>query len=167
MLRCFLSSKRASGFTLVELLVVMAIVAVLSGIGITTAMQYMRSVSVDNAAKDFANTLQIAKSRAFSNVGVSGCTGSLLSYRVDILANPSQYQLIADCSGVDKVYAAKKLPSGVAMTRPHASITFPALKGNVILGSSPATTDAAYSFTSSSGLTRIVTVYDDGRIVVQ
>ena len=155
-----------SGFTLVELMLVMGLVAILSGFGISAAVKYSRAQNVDVSARNFANTLQTAKSRAFAGVRPTGCSGVLLDWRVNIAADYKHYSLSGNCSGGIINSPTVTLATGVEMTRPVDSVIYPVLKGSATLGTAQLASPQQIFFTSSSGLTRNVTVYDDARISV-
>lgn len=152
-----------TGFTLIELVVVLAIVGILSGMGISSSMQYNKTQVVDSAAKDFANTLQIAKSRAFTQVKPVGCTGGIISYVVTV-TSATRYTMRVDCVTTDDTsFRAKTLTGGVTLSPTSSTITFPVLTGGANLGGN---TSIVFTF-SGNGVTRTVTVYDDARIVTQ
>jgi prepilin-type N-terminal cleavage/methylation domain-containing protein len=154
----------SSGFTLIELLIVLAVIGLLTGVGINTSIQYNRSQVVDSAAKDFATMLQTAKSRAFTQVKPSNCTGTLSEYRV--VLQDDLYSLYAVCatSGAVKVGTDSRLHSGVDMTETQTPISFVVLSNRVVIGGGVA--NATYTFTGY-GFSKTVQVFNDGRIISQ
>ena len=161
MKKLFTYRERNNGFTLIEIIIVLAIIGILSGAGIAASLQFNRSQLLKNVAHDFANTLEVAKSRAASQVKPPECIGTLQAYRVYVTTSATQYKLRAMCSTTPLEYPYKKLPAGVTMTRPIDTVIFPILSSSVGLDGN---TSVIFTFTSD-GASRSVTVFDDGRIV--
>ncbi len=91
------------GFTLIELIIVIAVSAVLSVIGIAAFVTYSRAQVLTAATQDVATMLQVAKSRAQSQVkpDAGACaTSTLDGYKVVITAT-NIYKLVAVCGSND------------------------------------------------------------------
>src|SRR5438552_2940773 len=69
------------GFTLVELIIVLAVLGILSASGLAAFVDYSRKSAIAAATSDVAITLQTAKSRAQSQV--KPVTGSCVSQTLD------------------------------------------------------------------------------------
>ena len=72
------------GFTLIELMVVFSILAVLSTIGVAAFVSFSRTQTLNAAASDIKSMLNLAKSRAYSQVkpSVTPCNTSQLDGRI-------------------------------------------------------------------------------------
>ncbi|MEX2007565.1 MAG: prepilin-type N-terminal cleavage/methylation domain-containing protein [Candidatus Levyibacteriota bacterium] len=128
--------KRNAGFTLIEISVVVSILSILTTLGIASFVNYSRNQSLQTAALDLVTTLNLAKSRSFSQVKPSECVNqSLEGYRVSILASDDGYQLHAICSG--NVYEIKEetFPQGITVSSDGTtsrSFLFPVISGGVV-----------------------------------
>lgn len=154
------------GFTLIEIIVAMSVIAILSTVGIAAFLNYSRSQSVAQATAELYTTLNLARSRAQSQVKPSsGSCGppsysSLEGYRVRA-ATPTRYDLYAICGGSQEFIEFHVTPSGVTLSSSASSFTFAIITGNVAeaaAGGTPITV-------SGYGSSQIITVYNDGRIV--
>ena len=129
LLNCFIATYQAfitskvrggmtKGFTLIELITVVALMAFLSIVGIVAYRDYNQRQSLEAAAQDLATTIQLAKSRSISQVQPSECaevpSKSLDGYRINIPdLNQPEYTLSAICEEVAYDIKTFKLPRGI------------------------------------------------------
>ena len=90
-----------NGFTLLELIVVFTVIAILSTVGLASFVNYSRAQVLQQAYSDLLNTLNTAKSNAFSQVKPPQCASyTLEGYSVSINTSTwKSYSLNAICSG--------------------------------------------------------------------
>lgn len=88
---------RQKGFTLIELMVVLSVTAVLGTLGIAGFVIYNQVQVLQSATSDVVTVLNLAKSRAQSQIKPSGCIGGLNGYKV-VITTPRTYTLYARCS---------------------------------------------------------------------
>ena len=178
------------GFTLIEIVIVLAFVSIISTIGIAGYVQYSRVQKLNAASLDFATVLQTAKSRALSQVKVGGGScgqqASILDgYRIVISSDSTTHSLQAMCKVNQDVASTedttvtqtKKLPSNITFSLPgsasSATIFFNVLTGlvTVTVGITNINIDSGYAITlnssENSSIHKTVTVYSNGRIIVQ
>lgn len=105
--------KYYKGYTLVELLVVMSIIAVLSSLGIAGMTTFRNAIEVQNASFELASLLQTYENKSRNSVPSTAKTGSnVLDKRVDgyaIFFTGSNYDIRYcmkvgtswDCTGVE------------------------------------------------------------------
>lgn len=120
------------GFTLIELIVVISVTAVLSIVGIAAFVTYSQTQALSASAQDVATMLQVAKSRAQSQVKPDSVP-CLDGYRVDVYPQGT-YTLNAIC-GVNTypiANQAKKLPTNISFyISSISSVQFAVLSGVV------------------------------------
>ena len=166
------SKKDSAGFTLVELIIVISVISALSIVGIASYVSYSRAQTLNAAAGDLAVMLNLAKSRAYSqvkpyNVSCQGnplegyevriCSGSTCDGTTD---SPS-FALYVKCGGSTPVSTATF--SNLTFTSPPPTVYsffFPVLKGSVA-GSGTIT------ITNDFDETRNVTVDQSGNIRIE
>ena len=98
---------RKRGFTLIELMVVISIIALLVGLSIAGYSNFNKTQTLQAAAKDLKNNLRLAQNKALAQEKPTTCT-CLSGYQVMI--GPSSYQMQAFC-GLDP-----KAPCGPTQT---------------------------------------------------
>ena len=95
-----------SGFTVIELLVVISIMAIMSGIVLADYPQFNRLTSLERGAQLMALTMRESETRAMSARGSAGVFTNRFGMHVDISStgNPRQYILFADTGGAANFY---------------------------------------------------------------
>lgn len=111
------------GFTLIELVVTLTIIAILSTIGIAAFVNQSRTSALQTGASQFVSALNLAKSRAMSQVKPSVCEGDLEGYIVTI-TDSDTYQLDVECGGTHSIQSNQKLPSNITFV-PSGGDLFP------------------------------------------
>lgn len=114
------------GFTLIELIVVFGTIAFISTIGIASYVNYSQSQSIQAATQDLVTTIQLAKSRANSQVKppLSYCQGQLDGYSVVISILNNQYSLGVVCGGnAPYPLSTTKLPNNIRFDQATTSVT--------------------------------------------
>jgi prepilin-type N-terminal cleavage/methylation domain-containing protein len=169
-----LLNTSGDGFTLIELVVVFALVSILSGIGMVSLHNYTEQATVADTAAEFSAALSHARSRALSQVKpeTSVCNANQLDgYRVTLscLQGPcSGYAIIPVCGGEESTTVGSgTFPETVSVTATTQTVLFRTAADDQpeVDDGSPAETEVRFVFTGGSNETATVTVYQDGRIV--
>ncbi len=120
------NSARKNGYTLIEILVALAIVGILFGVGYTNFRDFTRRQSLGDSAKQIQADLRVAQQMALSGqipVDVR-CTGNnrLNGYFFRVLS-ATHYEIRASCSGGAVTSATKDvtLPASVRISTPFPS----------------------------------------------
>lgn len=136
--------KQARGFTLIELMVVLAIITIISAIIVTNQGAFNRTLVLENTAYDVALTLRSAETYGLGNrvVGPIANAGYGLDFQK---ATPGSFTLFADTyPGVGQ--------SGLCHPPPVSDPTGPAARpGNCIYDASQG--EQVSSFTLGNGIT--------------
>ncbi len=121
-------------FSLVELLLVMAISAIFLSITIPNVISYKNYQSIQESTRDIVTMLQTAKSDAQSQVKPTICSGQLVNYTVKI-SPPVTFELDANCDTPVHLQISS-LPNGITFTSVSSSLTFPVFSSVItIVGS--------------------------------
>lgn len=164
--------NKSNGFTIIEILVVISVMGIISALGIAGFSKYNDIQLVQTAANDIANTLNLAKSRALSQVKEGsncGTSSDLIEYRVRFFVTGSadRYRLRISCVDGTSDILLKFLPKNVTFVEcPPAPCTsplifsFPVLKGGV-------ETAGQIVINGPGGLTKTIDVSLTGEIKIQ
>jgi prepilin-type N-terminal cleavage/methylation domain-containing protein len=164
---------RKKGFTFIELMIVITIMSVLGALTIAGFSNYNQVQVLSTTSNDIVTMLNVAKSRAQSQVKLgANCSASgrtLVDYRVDISKAGKSYSLNIDCQDSNippntfsNRLDTKKLPQGASFTA-SSSFSFPVLSGGVE-GSGPGPWTIIVSI---SGKSKTITITALGGINVQ
>jgi prepilin-type N-terminal cleavage/methylation domain-containing protein len=155
--------KVPSGFTLIELLIIIAVIGMLSSLGVSSFIGYSRSQTLSQATANFVNTLNTAKSKAYSQVKpdlLAACSGNntLNGYIVSLTSN--SYLLNVSCSGGPPSTLSTTSLGNITITPAPKTIFFQVLTGGVV-------GDGKVTITDSYGKSKTVTISPIGVIKVQ
>jgi prepilin-type N-terminal cleavage/methylation domain-containing protein len=127
-----LSQRSERGFTLLEMLVVVAIVATMAAVAVPSISNYMRHYRIRGAASDVAGELQTTRSKAImtnTNLGVTFVTVDADSYRF----------IQEDLAAAEQLGPLKDLPIGIRFVDVGgvAALRFQRLGGYCVPGVPP------------------------------
>ncbi len=129
-----------SGFSLIELLVVIGIISTLLLVGVSALVSYYRIQTFNVAVAEVVTMLQTAKS--YSQSQVTTCpTGKKLTGYLATFWNPQGkgYSLSIECDGqVERIIEAKNLPDNITFGQ-LVSMKFDLLTGQIVAGSNTIT----------------------------
>ena len=158
-------TKRASlpidvqrGFTLIEILVVLGITGLVFASGLSSFRDFDRRQRISQSASTLRKDLDLAKAKAFASEKPSGCTTTLVGWRVTF--NASSYDLIADCDVQDVTFKTVSFPSGITKTAGASSVTF----GVLARGTTSSSDDTVTLTQIGTGSTTVVTITKTGTI---
>lgn len=132
-------TKNGAGFTLVEILVAMAIIIIISGGSYVAFTKFNQRQTYISTYENLKNSINEAKSNALSQV-INDCVSSetLVGYQIvaDSSSIPDSYRLeeICETGGVEaapNVIKTVKLPPNLIISSDISSILFLVLSGKV------------------------------------
>lgn len=131
--------ESGAGFTLIELIVAISVIAILSTLGIAAFVDYSRRQELENATKDIVETLNLAKSRAQSQVKpVAGKCDPSFGYVLKghkVIFKSKEYRISAVCGDDTHDFDAneeiKTTSSNITISNdPADNILFEVISGN-------------------------------------
>lgn len=129
--------KRNTGFTLIEVLISIAIIGIITSTTVVTFNKFTSRQNLNIAYDDMRNALSEAKSNSASQV-IINCTESLLGYQLVFNAANRTYSINEICSQplADPVVKTYRLPTGINFNNNVSppSIMFDTLTGNATTG---------------------------------
>lgn len=133
--KCKMSNIQ-KGFTLIEISIVISILAIISTVGLASFVNYSRKQTLQSSADQLITTLNLAKSRAFSQVKPQECNSQPLNgYKVVISETNNSFELDAVCSGNVFKISESSLYQGLSFSGSDTTSTsflFPVISGGVI-----------------------------------
>ena len=132
-------SNLETGFTLIELIIVISIMAILTVAGIISFVDYGRSQSVSAVALSMESILQLSRSRALSQLIDSckknGITLDGYEFKIKKIKDIYSYEINEGCSNGDtNILETIYLPPEIKITSPSelpATFFFPVFSGGV------------------------------------
>lgn len=157
-------SHKNFGFTLIEIILTIGIIAIIAGSSYVALIHFSRGQSLNSAYGVLKNNLNLAKSLASSQV--TNCTSSqiLVGYQMTFPTS-NTYRIDSVCqvsSGSRELRNARSptLPSGITIASTHSPILFLVISGEV-----QDIPDAGAKITlSGNSKSMVITVFPNGRI---
>jgi len=149
------------GLTLIELLLVIALVGIITTIGLMSFASYGRNQKVVQAQGEVITAIAQARSQAQSQIKPPGCIDTLSGYRIRI--NFTTYEVSAHCGLANiPVGGQRKLPKNVNFDNITSGtiFQFDTLTGRVDEALATGTT---FTVTTSGATPKSITIYEDGR----
>jgi len=115
------------GFSLIELLIVFAIIGIAASVSITMFNSYNRSQVFSSGVSDVASLLNVARSRAVSQVKPADCTDqnkALDGYQVVVTLAGTSYEQDTVCAGTVYAPVQKNLPGQLTFDNTSAAKIF-------------------------------------------
>lgn len=121
---------RELGFTILELIVVFAIIAILSTVGIAAFVSYGRTQTLQTSVSEVSVLLNLAKSRSLSQIKPSVCSSQILNGYQVVISLPDKYEMDVVCSGFAYKIQGKTLPTNITFNS-QGTYFFPILVSGV------------------------------------
>ncbi len=110
-----------NGFTIIELLVVLTLIGLVSGVGIFSLVNYGNTQTIEQSVANIKGIIDEARFNAISSVkletdsagGIALCDGNLVAYKVDIISSLDSVKLYMECENSSNLVEAYTLPSSL------------------------------------------------------
>jgi len=151
-----------SGFTILELLVVLLVLGILLGTGVAGYRDFSRRQNVANAKRQIETGLRFAQSEA--SAGKRGtCSGDFEGYKFHMYG--SYYEIFITCSLGDELVKHEDLDSSVAVAISGQNpFIFLALAGGTDIPPIPPGSPTVFDITSESGGNSTISINSQGQI---
>jgi len=106
--------KNKHGFTLIELVIAITVIATLSTIGIAAFVSQSKASALQSGAAEFYSVLNVAKSRAMSQVKPDNlCIGRTLEGYSVAIDSTTTFKLYVNCGGNEFLVSSENLPENI------------------------------------------------------
>jgi len=158
--------KQVSGFTLIELMVVVSLIAIMFSIGLASYNTFNRNQILQQAAEETRSNLRLAQNYALVGQKPAGCAGLTLK-GYNFVTTVHTYSINAVCSDdsisgpIKTVDLSSKNISISVNPNPPATIVFLVLARGVDTGN---VQDKTITLSTPSGLNRVIEISTEGVI---
>ena len=149
---------RERGFTITELMIVVAIMGSLTAVATPSISRWLTSIRMESATREIASTLQLARVKAITQ-------NTSIRIHFDTTAHTYQMQQrhAAALTTWNNVEKAKKLPAGIRFVSVTGNpVIFQSGRGSTLPGS-----NSTITLHNPQGKTNAVVVAQTGRILVR
>ena len=122
-----------NGFTLIELIIVVATISLFVGISVAYYNNFSENKKLESEARKFANVLNLAKSKASSGESYSNCN-NFTGYRISVNADNYTLNFCCNNSCTTQIMASD-LPDDIEFSSGTGNITFKPIGGETNLTS--------------------------------
>lgn len=127
-----MDKNRDKSFTLIELIIVVAITILLSGLGLAAYNNFTQEKKLDSDVQKFTDVLELARKKAQSGDATEcGSADSSITPRVEkysvVVDSSSNYRLIANCPGATPTPISFQLDSSIQLQAPYQTVDFKSL----------------------------------------
>ncbi len=150
--------KRFSGYTLIELIVVIAIVAILVSFGFSAYTKSQKRQLGQSAGEKIVSILQ--EQQKLANIGHKTCAGKFIGHQLTF-TDPNVLTPTSLCDGDSVTGEAQTIPGVTDLSAPTMTIIFnPLSRGIDLAGQS----ELILTYTMSSTLTYTIKITSSGTI---
>ena len=148
--------NKQSGFTLIELMIIIAIMGIFAGIAIPNFLSYLPKSRLNGAARQVMGDLMAARMKSVSlNCDV----------RVAFVAGNSEYKIWTDNNNNDSIDSGEEITKDLQPD--YHDVTIIATKNIEFHSRGTANPYNTIDLTNSAGLTKKVKVYMTGRVMIE
>ena len=104
--------KSCSGFTVVELLIILSLIALLFTLGIAQYNRFNRAQSLNRAKDELVSNLRLTQGKAMAGEKPEVCTETLSGHKLKFTDNQN-YKIVAVCGEEVDIKTDVVLPAGV------------------------------------------------------
>lgn len=156
---------KSLGFTVIELIVVIAVMAILSGLGLVAFNQFNRKQAVVSTARMVISDLRLAQSKAYASEKPLECvSSSLTGYQFLINASNDGYSIVASCPPAEKEIKKISFPQGITVTDGFTEIFFKSLRQGLDIKPDTEKNYVVLQFQDNTSLAKKIIISQGGEI---
>ena len=123
------TAKNFKGYTLIELLVGLSIIAIIFSVGLAGYREFSRRQALTGVSKQLKADLRLAQQLALTGQKPEDVSCNTLDGYIFSRVSASSYRLLADCAGIATPYVYKEVDLGtdITLTSTNTNFTFKVL----------------------------------------